>query len=169
MCAPLATPSARRSSRFAVDGAAAGSLGAVIATSAFLLGSSAVDKEGADEREHQLARLIGTSIEREYEPLVGVAPHRTRLDHLADERDGVPGIDRLRPLEVAKSRRRSGAADRFTARPHRLLLAQAVLHDQPDASGAAVPAGGDETAEMRLRPPLHRDGTAAGRNAGRTT
>src|SRR4029450_670399 len=98
MCAPLATPRARRSSRFAVDDAAAGSLGAVIATVSFLLGRPAADEDGADEREPQLARLIGTSIAGEYEPLVGVALYRTRVDHLADERNGVAGIDRLRPL-----------------------------------------------------------------------
>src|ERR1700754_567650 len=108
MCAPLATPRARRSSRFALGDAVACSLDAVIATIAFLLNPSAVDEEGADEREHQFTRLIGTSIASEYEPLVRMALHRTHVDHLADERNGVAGIDRLRPLEVTKSRRRTG-------------------------------------------------------------
>src|SRR5262245_39252053 len=157
MCAPPATPRARRSSRLAVGDtaavgdAAAGSLDAVIATVSFLLGPSTVDEDGADERGHHLARLIGTSIAGEDEPLVGRALRRPRVDHLAGDRDGVAGVNRLRPLEVAKSRRRPGAANRFAARPHRLLLTQPLLHDQPDAGYAGVPARGDEATEMRLR------------------
>src|SRR5262245_48905299 len=115
------------------------------------LGRPAVDEQDAGEREHQLAGLVRAGIAGEHEALVGPALHRPRLDHLAGERDGVAGIDRPDPLELAEARRRAGAADRLAPRAHRFFLAHPVLHDQADAHRAGMPAGRDQAAEVRAR------------------
>src|SRR5262245_51847777 len=111
----------------------------------------AVDEQDAGEREDQLTRLVGAGVAGEHEALVGPALHRPRLDHLAGERDGVAGIDRPDPLELAEAGRRAGAADWLAARAHRFFLAHPVQHDQADAHRAGVPAGRNQAAEMRAR------------------
>src|SRR5262245_28880252 len=114
-------------------------------------GRPPIDEYAADEREHQLARLVGAGVAGEKEALVGPALHRPRLDHLAGKRNRIAGVDRLQPLELAEARRRPGAADRLAPRAHRLFLAYPVLHDEADANRPGVPARRDQAAEMRAR------------------
>src|SRR5262249_30013933 len=145
--------SARRSSRFDAV-AAAGRSPEAVTTTIYLHSfcRPPVDEQAADEGEYQLARLVGPLVEGEHQPLVGPARHRARLDDLARERDGIARVDGLDPFELAEAGRRAGAADRLAARAHRLLLAQPILDDEPDADRAGMPARRHQAAEM----PAHR-------------
>src|SRR5215204_3065180 len=82
-------------------------------------------------------------------PINANHPHagrRSTNSALTNENTSSPAW--LVPVLTAKT---SPLSDRLAARPHRLLLAHTVLHDQANAHRARVPARRDQPAIMGTR------------------
>src|SRR5260370_18274079 len=112
-----------------------------------------LDQTTADERHHGLAVLVHAGIADGDHAPAGPAAQTARLHHLGCIRDRVADIDRLEPLEIAKSGRRPELGHPFAPCPPLPVLAPAEADPHPHPNPGRVPTARPEPPKVPPPPP----------------
>src|SRR6266404_4205959 len=107
-------------------------------------------KGRCQQREHQLAALVGAGVAGLQDAPFGALLRCPQRFDLAGEADGVAGQYRLDPAQFTKTRRRSPDRNLLAARESLFGLALAIGHQQLHAYRSDMPARRREPAEQRF-------------------